>query len=98
LCCGWGVGLRARVFGRWRAGCICGVGLTLARVEELDVGVEDSPLEVLDLFACVDFAEVAEVVQADEFVGGDAHGFDVEPSLCSASLFGNNGVCLLFDG
>lgn len=70
----------------------------MAGFEELDVDVEDSPLEVLDLFACVDFAEVAEIVQADEFMGGDTHGVDVEPSLCSALLFGNDCLCVLFGG
>jgi len=72
--------------------------LILARVDALDIGVEDSALEVLDLFACVDFAEVAEVVQTDKFVRGDTHGFDVEPSLSSAFLFRNSNARILIGG
>ncbi len=65
------------VFGWRKAGSVCHVGLIVARIEELDVCVEDSAFEVLDLFACVYFAEIAKIVQADEFVRGDTHGFDV---------------------
>ena len=40
--------------------------------------------KILELFACVDFAEIAEVVQTDEFGGGGLHSLDVEVTRCWA--------------
>lgn len=57
----------------------------MVRVDRNDVGVEDSTLEILDLFAGVCFAEVAEVVEAEEFVGGGSHGGDVEVAFSPLS-------------
>lgn len=50
-------------------------------VEAFDIGMEHSTFEILDLFAGIDFAEVAEVVETDESLGCGAHGGDVEVAL-----------------
>ena len=50
--------------------------------------MENPALEILDLLAGVDAAEIAEVVEADEFVGGGAHGFDVEPAFSDGIVRG----------
>ena len=57
----------------------------LPAVDLLDVGVEDAAFKVFVLLARVDFAEVPEVVEADEFVGCFPHGVDVEPAFSSTA-------------
>ena len=77
------------------AGQIRGVFL---RTYHVDAGVEDAALEVGDLLARVDFAEVADVVQAFVFLGRFLHGWDVQPAVtsCGAIASGKRsegGVC-----
>ncbi len=58
---------------------------TVPAVDLFNIGVEDAAFKVVDLLARVYFAEVSEVVEADELVGGFAHGVDVEPTLSSSA-------------
>ena len=43
------------------------------RVERFDFSGENAALEVFNLFARVDFAEVAKVMETDEFLGSGSH-------------------------
>ena len=59
----------------------------LMQIHSLDLSVGNPPLEIFDLFAWIDFAEIAEVVEADECMGGFSHGGNVEPAFSSAFVW-----------
>ena len=76
-----GVGAELRETGAGEEGPWRGKGVCF-----LDLGEEDSPLEVGNLLAGIDLAEVAEVVQAFVSLRCGFHGLDVEPAFPSPAF------------
>ena len=58
---------------------------TLLAVDLFNIGVEDAAFEVLNLLARIYFAQIPEVVEANEFVGCFPHRVDIKPAFPSTA-------------